>query len=178
MTINKIDPNLNPQKIMNDRTREATSGKKTNIHHLDKIKAREASRTNNDNMDFSDDAKKLQETEVILRNALQKLHEMDEVNSESLSSFRDKLNSDFYSDNEEVDIGIADLIIPEEQMRRNISLRFKAEEYVDDIKEYDFEEPEIDSTKIEQIKAKIANGFYNQENIIANIAENILADMI
>ncbi|HOE90976.1 MAG TPA: flagellar biosynthesis anti-sigma factor FlgM [Candidatus Cloacimonadota bacterium] len=178
MTINKIYSSNDPQKIINERMQEATSGKKNSIHQLDKTQARDASQAAKGEIVVSEDAKKLQETEVILRNALQKLHEMDEINEESLGVFTNKVKNEFYDDNDDVTIGVADLILPEEQMRRNISIRFKAEEYVDDVKEFDREESDIDYEKIEQVKARIANGYYNQENVVAEIADNLLEIMI
>jgi len=56
-------------------------------------------------------------------------------------------------------------------------MRFKAEEFIDDIKEFDEENPPIDFNKLNQIKAKIANGFYNQDEVLSDIADNILSIM-
>ncbi len=177
MTVDKINPGFSTQQILNERLKEATSGKKNSILPMDNEQAKEATGTDKETIVFSDDAKKLQETEVILRNALQKLHEMDEINEDSLSGFSDKVNNRYYENNDEVSMGIADLIIPEEEMRHNIQMRFKAEEYVDDIKEFDEESNPVDFNKLNQIKNKIANGFYSQENVLSDIADNILSIM-
>lgn len=174
MTVDKIDNSLSSQNLLNERLKEAASGKKTNVHNINAYSTSDVNNSSSDSMVFSDDAKKLQETEVILRNALQKLHEMDEINEDSLNDINEKLADDFYSNNDEVGNELADLLIPENEMRENIQKRMKADEFVDQISKFDEEETPIDNEKLAGIKEKISSGFYSQDHIISSIADNIL----
>jgi anti-sigma28 factor (negative regulator of flagellin synthesis) len=174
MAVDKIDPRINTQNLLNERLKEAASGKKTNVHNINAYNNKDIDNSS-DSLVFSEDAKKLQETEVILRNALQKLHEMDDVNLDSFSDITEKISDDFYKD-DELSSDIADLIIPESQMRENIQKRIKADEYVDQLSQMDNTELPLDQDKLNLIKEKINSGFYNSPSVSAAIADSILAN--
>ena len=93
MAINKINNDILSQNITQDSVNRATSGKKEKLQNS----AVEKQKMSLDDItEFSQDAKRLQETEVILQNALDKLREMDEITDSNLSGIREKIKNRFY----------------------------------------------------------------------------------
>lgn len=173
MAVDKINSSMNSHQILNDRLKEAASGKKNSVHAMDAYRNQNVNNSE-DKTIFSDDAKKLQETEVILRSALQKLNEMDEVRTEKLADIMDKINQDFYTDNPELDEELSDLIIPEDELRDIIQKRMNAEEYVDQIHQYDIGHEQIDEEKLKNIREKVAQGYYNKPEVLEKIANELV----
>ncbi len=169
MAIDKINSDILSRSIVQDRTREATSGKKDNVKFSDKEIKKS---TLQDSSVFSKDAKKLQETEVILQNALQKLKEMDEMNLEKIDGIQVKIDSGFY-ENDEVLNEIIEEIIPEEQLRKSVTYRMQAEKYLTEMNKFD-DIKSIDDTKIKEIRSKISSGFYNSNEVVEKIAQELL----
>ncbi|MDD3367240.1 MAG: hypothetical protein PHS67_08250, partial [Sphaerochaetaceae bacterium] len=100
MAIDKIHTDILSRGIIQESVKEATSGKKDNVKNSDKEVKKS---TLQDSTVFSKDAKKLQETEVILQNALQKLKEMDELNLQKLEGIQSKIDNDFYNNDAVLD---------------------------------------------------------------------------
>lgn len=170
MAINKINSDILSRSIIQERVKEATSGKKEKVD----VSKNETKKVNlQDSAVFSKDAKKLQETEVILQNALQKLHEMDEVNHQKIAGIQDKINSDFYLDEDIINDFIDD-IIPEEEIRKNVSARMQAKKFLPEIKKLDNSDT-ISNDRIEEIRSKISSGFYNSKEITEKIADEMLS---
>lgn len=173
MTVDKINTHISNHQILNDRLKEAASGKKTQVLNNSTSDATDANKSS-ESIVFSDDAKKLQETEVILRNALQKLHEMDELNFDAFADLKsagnqDDIQSDPYS------MDLSELIFTEDEMRSNIQKRMKADEFVEKINDFDKLKQDIDYDKIDAVKAKMASGFYNNPEVADFIAQQITA---
>jgi len=171
MPIDKVNDILSHQTSQ-EKAREATSGKRdkaTEAHS-------EAKRTSlEDKIVFSDDAKKLQETEVILQNALQQLREMDEVNRQNMAGIQQRIENNFYA-SEKVAERVAEGVVPEELLRATAEKRITAEKYVSQLSRLD-EEMAIDTAKIDRIKENIANGYYDTDDVLHTIADNLIEIM-
>jgi hypothetical protein len=169
MAINRIDLDIQSHKTTQGSVSKATSGKKEQVE----IPEKETKKVSlEDNVLFSEDAKKLQETEVILQNALQKLHEMDEINHKNLASIKEKISSSFY-DSEQVLTDVADEVFTEDELKAVIKKRMMAEKYVEELHELD-SDSEIDFAKLNIVKERINSGFYNSKEVIDKVAEELL----
>jgi len=172
MAIDKINNDILSPKTIQDSVKKATSGKKDNVHEI----GHEVKKTVlEDKIIFSQDAKKLQETEVILQNALQKLHEMDEINEANLIGIKERIESDFYNRDEVFEQIITD-VFPEHELRKAIETRAKAERYLPVVKQYD-EDEIVDEAKLDEIRERIENGFYNTNEVFGHIADELLSVM-
>ncbi|MCK9328993.1 MAG: hypothetical protein M0Q94_03860 [Candidatus Cloacimonetes bacterium] len=169
MAIDKIHTDILSRGIIQESVKEATSGKKDNVKNSDKEVKKS---TLQDSTVFSKDAKKLQETEVILQNALQKLKEMDELNLQKLEGIQSKIDNDFYNNDAVLD-EIIDEIFPEEQIKKSVSRRIQAEKYLSELNKLD-QNDTLDDTKIQDIKEKINKGYYNSKEITEKIADELL----
>jgi len=155
---------------MQESVNKATSGKKDSVQKA----GQEVKKTHLEDVTiFSQDARKLKETEIILQNALQKLHEMDEINEENLAGIKDKIASDFY-DNEEVYEKIINDIFPEQELRTTVERRMKAERYLPEVKKYD-DENYLDFEKLHKIKERVNNDFYFTNEVSERIADELLS---
>ena len=169
MPIDKINNDIQSRQIVQNRMNEATSGKKETVQNThDSVKKIAL----DDNVIFSQDAKKLQEIEVILQNALLKLNEMDEINKENLIGITDKMENGFY-DNAEVMEKVITEVFPEEQLRKTIEVRMKAEKFVSEVNKLDSDD-QIDYAKITQIRERINSGFYNTRDITESVADGLI----
>ena len=172
MAINKIDNHIPSHNVSQDKVKEATSVKKEKLQNLTS-EVRKTSLT--DTTIFSDDAKRLQETEVILQNAIQRLKEMDEINLQNIIGIEEKIENNFY-DNDKITQKIVEDIMPEAQLRETIEMRIKAEKYVSELQKIDADTT-IDDTKLDKIRERIDSGFYNEQKVIDSITDNILEMM-
>jgi len=172
MAINKINNDILSQNITQDSVNRATSGKKEKLQNS----AVEKQKMSLDDItEFSQDAKRLQETEVILQNALDKLREMDEITDSNLSGIREKIKNRFY-ENDTVAGKIVDDLFPEQEMRNRVEKRMKAENYLSDLKKMDDVET-IDEKKINLIRDRIDNGFYSSRKVYDAVAEDLLSGL-
>jgi hypothetical protein len=170
MAINKINNDILSQRVTQDSVNRATSGKKDILQNS----ATEKQKMSLDDIPvFSQDAKRLQETEVILQNALGKLREMDEITESNLLGIKDKIKGNFY-ENDTVAGKIVDDLFPEQEMRNRVEKRMKAESYLSDLKKMDDIET-IDEKKINQIRDRIDNGFYSSRKVFDAVAEDLLS---
>jgi len=171
MPIDKINDILSHQTSQ-EKAKEATSGKRDKVTepHSDTKRI-----SLEDSIIFSDDAKKLQETEVILQNALQQLREMDEINQQNLAGIQQRIENDFY-DSVQVREKVAEEIVPEEQLRATAEKRIAAEKYVAQLSSLDEELP-IDPAKMDRIKENIASGYYDSDEVLRTIADNLIEIM-
>jgi anti-sigma28 factor (negative regulator of flagellin synthesis) len=169
MAIDKINTDISSRITSQEKVREATSGKKNNITSSEpEIKKAQLDDTK---PAFSEDARRLQETEVILQNALLKLHEMDEVNQQNIAGIQSKIDKSFY-DNDAVADKVLDDIFPEQQLRASVEKRVKAEKYVSLLTEIDNQQ--TDNAKLDEIRAKIENGFYDTDAVVDSITDTLI----
>ena len=173
MPIDRISTNIPNRNITQGRVNEATSGKKENVQssavHENNIKNARLE----DKIMFSQDAQKLQQIEVILQTALQKLNEMDEIHRDNLHLIQDKIDTGFY-DQQEVKEKIISEIFPEEDLRKKIEVRMKAESYVPNLKKIESEQ-NIDIDRKEEIKKKIEDGYYYSKEVTENVSNGIIS---
>jgi len=169
MAVNRINDDILSRKTNNERVHQATSGKKEKLGELIPEKNK-ASLT--EVIEFSEDAKKLQETEVILQNALQKLNEMDDIQHSNLAEFSEKIAQDFY-DLDDVHETIVDELFSEDELRDVIAKRMVAEKYVGELKKLDAEDA-INEAKLEQIRERIAQGYYNSAEVAGKVADELI----
>ena len=169
MAIDKIINSIGTNSITQN-TVQNTKEKKVDDKNTEKISSDTES---SDAVNFSSKAKKLQETEQILRFALEKLEQFDEVRSEKLEDVQDKLNSDFYF-TDQVSDKVSENMFSDRVIRESIEKQIKVKEYVDKLKEADAEA--IDNTeRLSAIKDRAEAGFYNDEEIIEKTADKILS---
>jgi len=170
MAIDKIINDIQSRQIIQNRANEATSGKKEKTRSVedstDRIKLE-------DRVTFSQDAKKMQEIEIILQNALHKLHEMDEINHADIGDIKVKLESGFYDQNDVAESIIND-IFPEEELRKIVEKRIKAGSYLGELHKLDTYS-QIDRDKIDNIKEKINSGFYDTKEVASKTADEIIS---
>ena len=170
MAIDKINNDIQSRQIIQSRVNEATSGKKEKLQ--DSVNLTKGTNLE-DKVTFSQDAKKLQEIEAILQNSLQKLSELDEINSSNLVGIQDKIDSDFYSQKEVAEKVVGE-IFSEQELRRTIEVRMKAESYIPELNKLDANSY-LDQAKISHIKEKVASGFYNSREVAESIAEGLVS---
>jgi hypothetical protein len=170
MAINKINNDILSQRVTQDSVNRATSGKKEQLHSS----ATEKQKMSLEDISvFSQDAKRLQETEVILQNALGKLREMDEITESNLLGIRDKINSKFY-ENDSITGKIVDDLFPERELRNTVEKRLKAESYLPDLKKLDDVET-LDEKKLNVIRDRIDSGFYASRKVFDSVADDLLS---
>jgi len=122
---------------------------------------------------FSQDARKLQETEVILQNALDKLREMDEITEKNLQGIKERIDNDYYNNNE-VNRKIVNDLFPEKELRRTVERRMKADSYLPELKKLDDLE-NIDEAKLNKVRDRIDNGFYASRQVYDRVADDLLS---
>jgi hypothetical protein len=120
---------------------------------------------------FSQDARRLQETEVILQNALHRLHEMDEIRESELLGIKERIDSEFYY-SDEVFEKVIDDIFPEQELKKIVEKRIKAESYLTEVKRLD-EENELDLAKLLKIKERINSGYYSSDEVLNRVVEDL-----
>ena len=169
MAINKINDGILNRQVTHDSVNKATSGKKDIVKNSDN----EFKRTSlEDKLIFSQDAQRLQETEAILQNALQRLHEMDELTENDVLGIKERIDGDFYSHKDVLERVIDD-IFPEQQIRNKIEKRMKAESYVPELNRFDDIET-IDQEKLNKIRDRIDSGFYISKEVFDKIADDLV----
>jgi len=172
MPIDKVNDILSHQTSQ-EKAREATSGKRDKVTEQQRSDAKHVSLE--DKIIFSEDAKKLQETEMILQNALQQLREMDEVNQQNMAGIQQRIENNFYSSGQ-VALQVAEGVVPEEHLRATAEKKIVAEKYVAQLSRLDGGMV-IDPAKIDRIKANIANGYYDADEVLHTIADNLIEIM-
>jgi hypothetical protein len=169
MSINIIDKNIQTNQLAQGRTNEATSGKKEQAQTAE-IEAKKVSLA--DSIVFSEDAQKLQETEVILRNALLMLKEMDEVTESTLKGIRERVENKFY-DNAAVANKVAGEIVPENELAQTARHKALAEQYTIALNEIDSQN-HIDHDKLALVRERIDSGYYNSREVAERIAKELV----
>ena len=172
MAINRINDDIQSRRITQEGVNKATSGKK------EETKKANADKTESSNIDksvLSEDAKKLQQTEALLQNALKKLHQMDEVNHDNFQEIKAKIEENYYED-DEILKNVIDDIFSNQEINNIIEKRKNAEKYVSELKKLDEDIP-LDHSKITKIKQQVNEGYYDRPEIIAKVA-NELFDLL
>jgi anti-sigma28 factor (negative regulator of flagellin synthesis) len=133
------------------------------------------SKVQNNSVKFSPEAKKLQETEKILRFALEKLETLDEIRADKLDDVREKVDNNFYM-SEDVISKVSDKIISGTELQNKIKLTTDVENYLQKIKEIDSKDMSVNLNydKVDEIKSKIANGYYDSPEIMEKTAEKLI----
>ena len=169
MAVNKINDDILSREIIQGRIPPATSGKKEETQE-----AAEAHKKTDlhDVAIFSDDARRLQETEVILQNALQKLNEMDEIQHANLAEFKEKIDHGFYNQDDILE-KVVDEMFSEDELRSIINKRMTDEQYVAELKKMDAEYAQ-DEAKLEKIRDRIQSGYYNSPEVAEKIADELI----
>ena len=170
MAISRISNDILSQKVTQESVNKATSGKKEQLQ----IAATERQKVSLEDISvFSQDAKKLQETEVILQNALGKLREMDELTEKNLQGIIERIDSDYYNNNE-INRKIVNDLFPEKELRNTVEKRMKADSYLPELKKLDDLE-NIDEAKLNKVRERIDNGFYASRQVYDRVADDLLS---
>ncbi len=171
MTVDKIVSQISQHSILNDKTKEVANNKKNRI---EKDSNRIANDSNSDKVDFSSKAKKLQETESMLRFAMEKLESLDEVRNEKLDEVRENIEKGFYF-SDQFDEIVSDKIFSNKEIANEVQKNVQKNKYLSDVKRIDKGlEEKIDLTKINDIKQKVANGFYDSQEAIEGTVDKIM----
>ncbi|PID27497.1 MAG: hypothetical protein CSB55_08920 [Candidatus Cloacimonadota bacterium] len=172
MSVNNINNDLALRQINREQVQKTDKKKASSNAKAEKAYGAKEK----DRVIFSSKAKKLQETESILRFALKKLESLDEI-SEKRKIELQRFNNDDEITEEKIRV-ISENIISDKLINENIRQNKEILKYVHQIKELD-KMPEDDiSPKIEEIKAKIESGFYDKPEVLNKIASRILDDLL
>ncbi len=168
MAIDKIINSIGTNSITQSKVQK-TKDKKTEDKNTDKVSSGSES---TDEVNFSSKAKKLQETEQILRFALERLEQFDEVRNEKLEDVKNKVDSNYYF-NDQVSDKVSENIFSDRVIRESIEKQIRVKEYVNKLKEADAEEAD-NSALLTAIKDRAESGFYNDKEIIEKTADKLL----
>ena len=171
MTVDKILNDVAANVTVQDRLekiRKARDEKATGAAN------KEAARTA-DNADLSSRAKRLQETERILRFALERLEQFDEVRQEKLDEVNGKLQGDYYY-SPDVDGEISERIFSDEELQERVRNTQQMRQFLEDVHQMDDQaaEEEIDQTRLDAIRQRVQDGFYDSEEVLGKVADRLL----
>ncbi|MEA1973878.1 MAG: hypothetical protein U9N34_11390 [Candidatus Cloacimonadota bacterium] len=130
------------------------------------------SEKNSDVLKFSSKAKKLQESESILRKALQKIESFEQIRNEDLSEVSKRIDSDYYNSDEFAE-ELSRKIFSDNDLENIVSEKKAIRNLTKKLEEANNSE-EIDEQKMKDIREKIENGFYNNPDILSNTADKII----
>ncbi|MCL1826844.1 MAG: hypothetical protein FWG20_02280 [Candidatus Cloacimonetes bacterium] len=169
MAINRIIDDIQSQKITQDGVNKATSGKKEKVgNNTDQRKTDSLE----DKSVLSEDALKLQATEVILQTALQKLHEMDQINDTNFADIKEKIQDDFYSSDQVLEQVVND-IFTDEEIHSLVEKRQIAQKYITELHKLD-EADTLGEEKVALVKERLASGYYDSDEIIDQVAGELV----
>ncbi len=167
MVIHKIGVHQEILKTSRDKISENKKEKKINQVKTEKTQ-------NPKNVSLTNKARLLQKTESILRNALDSLHDLDNVRNDKLSDVKSHIednfiNSDFVKNKTidnllEENPDFIDQIKGSESFKKNmVTLK------------YGFSDDELtDNEKIAQIKERMKNNFYSNESVKKETIDKLL----
>ncbi len=168
MAIDKIINSIGTNSIAQNKVQN-TKDQKIEDRNTEKVSSGSES---TDEVSFSSKAKRLQETEQILRFALERLEQFDEVRNEKLEDVKDKIDSNYYF-NDQVSDKVSENMFSDRVIRESIEKQIRVKEYVDKLKQADADEAD-NSTRLSAIKDRIDSDFYNDEEIIEKTADKLL----
>ncbi|MDD3050719.1 MAG: flagellar biosynthesis anti-sigma factor FlgM [Candidatus Cloacimonetes bacterium] len=170
MTVNKIITSYPTQNVLNDRISDVKSRKsKDSVSLNDK----DSERLSNSDLQLSDNAKKLQETEAILRNALQKLQDFDDIREEDFSEIKDKIDAGFY-EADKIKDELSSRILNDNEILAMARTKIEEKFYLQKLRDFQqAEDNSIDLEKIERIKQKISQGLYDDPETLIKTADSI-----
>jgi hypothetical protein len=172
MSIDQITNDLAARQIRQEQAQK-TANKKSAANS----KANSAYETKGqDQVVFSSKAKQLQETESILRFALEKLETLDEI-SEDRKTELSGIDSQAQLDNLDLK-ALSENIIPDQRIAENIKQNKEVLKYVHQIEKLDQVPEEDISSKIDEIQARIESGYYDKPETLNKIADRILDDLL
>ncbi len=170
MTVDKVINHIGTQSVAQERLKEAAE--KSSLKKQDKVSQSEIT-SEQDRAEFSDQAKQLQETEKILQFALEKLEKYDEVRNDKLVDVQDRLDSDYYF-GDDIDEQISEKIISPRELLNTVRNNMEVREYMDRFKEMDSIEEDIDQEKLIEIRNRVAQGYYDDPEVLNQTADRIL----
>ncbi len=170
MTVDKVSNHIGTQAAAQDRIKEAAD--KVKAKKSDTVASQEIT-SEQDRVEFSDQAKQLQETEQILRFAMEKLEKYDEVRNEKLVDVQDKLDSDFYY-GDDLNEQISEKIISPRELQDTVRGNLEVREYMSKFEEMDSVEDEIDNEKLVEIRNRVAQGYYDDPEVLEKTAEKLI----
>ncbi len=170
MTLDKIISEIGANPTVQEKIEKAkTSADKTSS------KTKSETTAQSDNADLSSQARKLQETERILRFALERLEQFDEVRQEKLDVASDRLESDYYS-SEEVNEAISDKIFSQEELQEKVCNHQQMSQFLTDVQSMDAQQQsgEVDEAKLDEIRSRIKSGYYENEDVMGVVADRLM----
>ncbi len=166
MTVDKVINHIGTQTALKEAAEKVKASKNE--------KTTQAEITSEqDRVEFSDQAKQLQETEQILRFAMEKLEKYDELRSDKLDEVREKLDSDFYY-GDDLNEDISEKIISPRELMNTVRDNLEVREYMNRFEEMDAVEEEVDTEKLVEIRNRIAEGFYDDPEVLDKTAEKLI----
>ncbi|MCD4829192.1 MAG: flagellar biosynthesis anti-sigma factor FlgM [Candidatus Cloacimonetes bacterium] len=151
-----------------DKTRKAREEKATRTQN------HEAARSI-DNAELSSKARKLQETERILRFALERLEQFDDVRHEKLEEVSGKLQSDFYF-TDQFNGEVSERLFSDAELQEKVRHSQQMRQYLGDVRRIDeqMQSEEIDQEKIDAVRQRVKAGFYDSEEVLGKVADRLL----
>lgn len=169
MTVDKINPQLPGNLGIQDKQKELRLDPKNRLRLNEQLQKLDQS----DKADISEKAKKLQETEHILRFALEKLERFDQQRTDQFEDIHDRIDSDFYTSGQ-IDEELSERIFSNEQLQRVVQRNLDIRQHVASLKDIDANEPPIDEDKLASIRNRVQSGFYNDPDVLEQTADRIL----
>jgi hypothetical protein len=142
-----------------------------------KVNSEQTATGTTDSVEFSAQAKGLQETEKVLRFALEKLESFDDVRQERLSDVQDRINQDFYMD-DDIDEAVSERMFSNQEIAQVARRHLEVKQQLDNLHAIDNEETPIDEDKLQSIRDRVAAGYYNDPEVIEATADKLLETII
>jgi len=171
MYIDKLDNMTGAHSSVNNdriKNKEKIDSKKSSISDKNpKVESK-----NSEMLQFSSEAKQLQESESILRKALLKIETFEKERDSNISEIKRKIDSDFYDSDEFVE-NLSKKIFSDKDIQDFISEKKALNRISQKIKNRENSE-ELDTEKLDKISKKIDSDFYNDPEVISGTADKIL----
>jgi hypothetical protein len=170
MVIHKIDSNHEIFRTSREKINENKKEKKN-----DSVKSEKTQ--NNNNVSLTNKARLLQKTESILRNALDSLHDFDNLRNDKLADVKSHIEDNFIN-SEFVRNKTADRILDENPDFINQIRESEAFKKNMVTLKYGFSDNEVSNNdKIVQIKERLKNNFYSNESVKKETIEKLLDNL-
>lgn len=171
MTVDKISSDIAANPALQEKIDKVRKNRQEKATRAENLEAAQSA----DNASLSDEARKLQETERILRFALERLEQFDEVRQEKLEGVADRLDSDFYF-SEEVNGEVSERIFSDEEVKAQVERNQQMRQFLGDVHQIDeqMQAEDVDTAKLDTIRQRIANGFYDSEEVLASVADRLM----
>ncbi len=168
MVVDKVNNASIGQQVTNERLSDIAHKKGRAIKQEQDVQENQNAET----VQISPQAKKLQETESILRFALQKLDDLDELRQEKLQDVQKKIDKNYYF-TEQFNQDLAESIIPDSEIDSIILKKAQIENYTQKLNKMDQNVEKTDQDKLSEISNKISNGYYDNINVNDVVADTL-----